>query len=166
MSIIVEDGTGKDDSETLASVAFADAYFVARGDTVWSSIATVEEKEQLLRKASDYILGTYGPRWSGNRLFSTQSLDWPRVGVVANGYLIKSDIVPNIVASASSELALKSFSGDLLNDTDQSVQREKIGPLEVEYNDFATSETKYTQIDRILSPFFGSSGLTVTLIRS
>lgn len=166
MAIVVEDGTGKSDAETLISVADADAYFAARGNTIWAAIATDAEKEQLLRKASDYILGTYGPRWAGIRLLSTQALDWPRVGVVADGWLVNSDEVPNLVANASAELALQANSGDLLVNTEQSVKREKIGPLETEFNDFAVSETKYTQIDRILAPFFGSNGLTVNLIRS
>lgn len=166
MAIIVEDGTAKSDSETLISVEDTDAYFLKRGDTIWSSIATVTEKEQLLRNASDYILGTYGSRWSGIRLLSTQALDWPRAGVVSNGWLVESDIVPLIVANASAELALKAVNGDLLLDTEQSVKEEKIGPIETVYNDFSSSEKKYTQIDRILSSFFSSSGLTVNLIRS
>lgn len=166
MSIIVEDGTGKNDSETLISVEDADIYFAARGGDDWGAIATEELKEQLLRKASDYVLGTYGPRWSGDRLISTQALDWPRVNVVANGYLVESNIVPILVANASAELALQANAGVLLDNTVQSIKKEKIGPLETEFNDFASSETKYTQIDRILAPFFGSSGLTVNVIRS
>lgn len=166
MTIIVEDGTGKIDSETLISVADADAYFASRGNTVWSTIATDEEKEHLLRKSSDYILGTYGPRWGGRRVFSQQALDWPRANVVANGFLVESNSVPLLVTNASAELALQAISGDLLPNTEQSVKKEKIGPIETEFNDFATSETKYVQIDRLLSPFFSSSGLTVNLVRS
>jgi hypothetical protein len=166
MSIIVEDGSGKSNSETLISVADSDAYFISRGNTVWAGIATDAEKEQLLRKASDYIIGTYGSRWSGARVFSTQALDWPRVGVVTNHWLVESDIVPIIVANASAELALQAHIGELLPNTEQSIKREKIGPIETEFNDFATSETKYTQVDRLLSAFFSSSGSTVNLIRS
>lgn len=166
MAIVVEDGTGKSDSETLISVADADTYFAARGDTVWAAIATEEEKEQLLRKASDYILGTYGPRWSGSRLLSTQALDWPRVGVISNGWLVESDLVPIIVANASAELSLQASISTLLANTEKSIKSEKIGPIETEFDDFANAEVKYTQIDRLLSPFFSSGGLTVNLERS
>lgn len=166
MSIVVEDGTGKSDSETLISVADADTYFLDRGDTVWSAISTEEEKEHLLRKASDYILGTYGPRWSGSRLSSTQALDWPRVGVISNGFLVESDVVPTLVENASAELALQSSISPLLANTEKSIKSEKIGPIETEFDDFSNPEVKYTQIDRLLSTFFSSGGLTVNLERS
>lgn len=165
MAIIVEDGTGRSDAETLISVADADAYFLLRGNVVWAAIATEEVKEQLLRKASDYILGTFGPRWQGVRLLSTQALDWPRVGVISNDWEVAANTIPFLVANASAELALQANSGELLENTGPSVKREKIGPLETEFNAFESSEIKYTQIDRLLSPFFRSSGLTVNLIR-
>ena len=54
MTLIVEDGTGKSDAESFASVASADAQMTALGITIWTSLVT-EEKEQALRRATQYM---------------------------------------------------------------------------------------------------------------
>ena len=86
MSLIVEDGTGRADAESYASVSVADAYHTARGNTAWAALATTALKEAALRKATDYLGQTYGLRWKGYRMTTTQALDWPRELVCRPGF--------------------------------------------------------------------------------
>lgn len=61
MTLVVEDGSIVSGAESYASVAQADAYFAARGITIWSPLLDAE-KEQALRRATDYMVQTYRQR--------------------------------------------------------------------------------------------------------
>ena len=56
MSLSVETGDGSANSESYISVADADAYHEARGNTAWEDISGDTIKEQLLRKAADFMV--------------------------------------------------------------------------------------------------------------
>ena len=59
MTLIVEDGASRADAESLASVEQADLHHSSRGNARWASL-TVMEKEQALRRATDYVGQMYG----------------------------------------------------------------------------------------------------------
>ena len=157
MSLIVENGTNVLNSESYASVAEALAYHAARGNTNWATI-TLAQQEQALRRATDFMEQVYSQNWKGRLFTSSQSLSWPRYGVWANHYLIESNAVPRIVKNACIELALKAASGDLAPDLAQRVVREKIGPIEVEYDKNSPQYTAYRAITNMLSPYLNSVG--------
>lgn len=162
MSIIVEDGSGKSDAQAYCSAAFADAWHLARGITVWATLST-NEKEQALVRAANYMVQTYRLRWRGWRGSATQLLDWPRVGVEVvdspyeNG-LVAANVVPIEVQQANAELALKAAAGDLLADIDRSsaVKREKVDVIEVEYRDNAPTTTRYQSVENMLAPYLAA----------
>lgn len=173
MSLIVEDGTGKSNSESYISVADADTYHSDRGNTDWAALTTAE-KERLLRISTDYMVAVYRLRWDGYRYVNTQSLDWPRIYVPVrdicsvNAYpeYVDFDVVPVQVKNACAELALKANGETLLADQTQGVTREKVGPIEVEYDKYSPQFKRYLQIDAMLNSYFASSANQVKLMRS
>jgi hypothetical protein len=167
VSLIVEDGTGLANAESYISAANADTYHSNRANTAWAALST-PTKEALLRKATDYMLEVYRPRWSGNRATTTQALDWPRFNVpmrdgpsAAGGtwvayYPLNS--VPPAVVNACAELALRANSGDLTPDLSQAIKSEKIGQIETVYQDYSAATKTYRAIDNLLSPLLAAGG--------
>lgn len=79
MAFTVEDGTGLANSNSYASVEFADAYFADRGNQNWSGL-TVENKQFALVAASDYIEARFGDYIAGEPLVTDpyQAMVFPR----------------------------------------------------------------------------------------
>lgn len=166
MSIIVEDGTGKADSESYISVADASTYHSNRGNAAWASLASDTVREQCLRKATEYMQATYRQRWQGLRVLTTQALDWPRYDVEVDGYAVASDIVPVEVQRACADLALKASTADLLADLTQGVKSKKVGPIEVTYDENSSRSKQYLSIDRMLAPYLATNGSMMKVVRS
>lgn len=157
MALIVEDGTGLADAESYISVSDADTWHANRGNTAWAAFDTTK-KEQLLRTATDYM-ALYAGAWVGRRVTATQALDWPRIGGEAFGFCIASDFVPLPVANACALLAIKATaSGGLTPDTKQAVKRKKVGPLEVEYQDYSSATKRYRGVDALLGQYLAGGG--------
>lgn len=149
----VEDGTGKADAESYASTADADAYLSSRGKSIWSGL-TDSDKEQALRRATDYMTAEYRPKWLGRRMSAVQSLDWPRYDVSLDDVgVISSSLVPKEVIKACIELAFRAASGELVDDEEARVLKETIGPIEYEYDKDVSSRKKYPLVDSILRPY-------------
>lgn len=173
MSLIVEDGTGKAESESYISVADASTYHANRGNAAWASLASDAVREQLLRKATEYMLQTYRGKWKGVRASTTQALDWPRSGVEVDdvplgriAYYYSNAAVPVEVQRACAELALKALTADLLADLEQGVVSETIGPITTQY-DRSTPQTKrYVAVDRMLRPYICGDNSAVKLVRA
>lgn len=174
MALIVEDGTGKSDAESYSSVADATTYHTARGNAAWAALASDTIREQLLRKATDYMVATYRTRWAGYRKTTTQAVDWPRYevpildsateGTYAAFYA--SDEVPTAVARACAELALRAIDGDLAADLDVPVTSEQVGPISVTYAEGARQTKTYRAVDAMLAPFFEASGGMIKVSRA
>ncbi len=175
MTIIVEDGTGLANAESYVSVVDANTYHSKIGNDAWADLDT-SVKEQLLRKATDYMVAQYRLQYAGYRRYSTQSLDWPRLYVPlidslsANVFpqYVDFDIVPATVKNACAELALKAYTAILMQDLTQGVIREKVDVIEVEYDKFSPQQTRYEQIDAMLSIFFKQQGndMSRSLVRT
>lgn len=174
MALVVEDGTGKADAESFASVANFDDYCTKRGLST-SAFATEAAKEQALRKATDFMEASYRLSWKGTRVTTTQAISWPRYDVVVNdapgGYgeyphVISQSVVPAQVIQACVMLALKTPDGELAPDLDQKVVREKVDVIEVEYDRNAPAYKVYRAVDTLLAPFMGNAnGSMLNLVR-
>jgi hypothetical protein len=162
MTLVVEDGTGKADAQSYLSVADANSYLAARGYTLWATISDVE-KESCLIRATDFM-ESYS--WKGNRVTTTQALDWPRDNVTAYGLLTPSNIVPKNIKDACAELAFRAASGPLSPDvkpdeTGRLPYKEvrKVGPVDVETTwaargqMAAPAQPVYTYVILILAQF-------------
>lgn len=171
MALIVEDGSIVAGAESYASVAYADTYHDNLGMTTWAVLTTLQ-KEQMLRRATIFMLARYRGKWKGAKVKYEQKLDWPRVGVTpddADGsadprsgysyaYTIPYTTVPDEVKNACCELALRAAAGPLMADTQQTVIQETVGPITTKYDPNSPKDTQYPIIDSILGPLLGSGG--------
>lgn len=165
MALVVEDGTGLAGAEAFVSVADADTRHSNFGNTAWASAST-EEREQALRKATAYMEQAYRSKWKGTKLLRAQALSWPRYGATVDGYTIDSTLVPDEVANACADLALRALSDDLNADQTRAVVREKVGPLETEYSEASPQGTRYRAVDMALGPFLRFGSMNTTLVRA
>lgn len=158
MTLIVETGAGLSDAESYCSVAFADQYHGDRGNTSWFSGC---DREAALRKATDFMMQRYGQKWLGYRRYSTQALDWPRVSIVVDKYIVvEPDIVPLDIQKVCAELAYRSLTSSLDADLSQGVTRTKVGPIEVEYDRNSSQKVIYGSVENTLSKYLTSTGAT------
>lgn len=107
MAIVVEDGSGKVDAVSYATVAETDAYFAVRGSpTAWTSASTTS-KENALIAATDFLDRRWGRSYAGTRWTSTQRLAWPRSGVEIDGFTMEVAPLPRQIREAVAEAALR-----------------------------------------------------------
>lgn len=171
MALVVEDGTGKTDAESYASIAQANAYHLSLGNAAWEDLDD-EVKEQLLRKASAYM-ARYAERWLGVRRTSEQALDWPR------GYVPRADCaltgelywpedeVPATIANACAALALRADTDDLSPDPGRQTIEETVGPITTRYAVGASMAPTYADVEIMLARFLkaGTSGAVRRTVR-
>lgn len=174
MPLVVEDGTGLANAEAYISVADATTYHAARGNAAWAGFSD-SLKEQLLRKATEYMQQMYRTRWLSYRTTNTQALDWPRAEVplydAPRGYgafssYVPNNIVPVEVQRACAELALIANDGALAPVQDRVTVSEKVGPIEVQYDPSRSPYKTYPHVDRMLMPYLGGSSISMKVVRS
>lgn len=166
MTLIIEDGTGKPDATSYATVIEARQYALARGITL---PADDPEVEVLLIKAMDYI-EAQASRFTGHPTASTQALSWPRRCARINNQNYPDDEIPQKLIYAQQAAAIEVFQGaDLMPTSDgRIVKRRKTDVLETEYavgNDFRSVEgvpgPSFPRVDALLDPLFGRSVATL-----
>lgn len=181
MALIVEDGTGRADADSLVSLEEADVYHAQLGNAGWESQSGVSDseelKEQALRRASRFISDSF--KFKGYpKNGRTQNLAWPRFYVDDDeDYSIPSNEIPREIKRAVYEVALVELENPgamypVVTQTDR-VKREKVGPLEVEYlnnqTDAYADRPFLTKVVDIIGPFLmpGSKNrLTGKAVRS
>lgn len=175
MPLIVEDGSGIANADSYCSLAEASAYHADRGNTLWATGMSDTEREQALRRGTEYMVQVYRDLWAGSRKTIAQSLDWPRYEVPIKdsptGYgafpsYYADDEVPLAVRQACAVMAFKAASGDLAPDVGTPVKREKVGPIEVEYQDGARQTVRYQVLDNMLAPFLRGGQSYVRVVRA
>lgn len=162
MTIVVAPDVG---AESYCSVSHATAYHAARGNAAWAALASDTVREQLLRKATDHM-AVYAARWSGVKVDAAQKLDWPRWGAIAYGYTLDSTTVPEAVANACAELALRAATATLAPDLGAQKQSVKVGPIETTFATGTRQSTKFQAVDNMLAPYLSSGASSVLLVRS
>ena len=169
MSIIVEDGSVVANAVSYVTVADADAYLLARGDEVWAAL-TITEKEEALRKATDYMESRYGPKWLGYRVGSTQVLSWPRKWVQIPGlsnveYYLDSE-VPTVIKNVCAELAVRSTVEDLEPDQERgAIVREKVDVLDTTYAAYSPTSNRYKKVDQMIAQLTTGMGGALQVVR-
>ncbi len=152
--LIHETGAGVPNADSYVSVEDADAYHASRGNDLWAPILT-ERKEQLLRKASDYITATYHGGWIGAAAYTVNLLAWPRNPTEARHYGLLALGVPTEVRYATAELALIANTISLIPNPSNTrgKKRVKVGPIEVEYDSNSGTQTKFVAASLLLRPY-------------
>lgn len=131
--MIIEDGTGLENSNSYVSVDFANDYFSARGISDWSGLED-ETKENVLVRATDYIDNVF--HWYGQKKTKTQALRFPRINLLDyEGTEIEG--IPNCLKQAVCEGALILSEGTELYQTSEKngdITSETIGELSFTYS--------------------------------
>lgn len=162
MAFVVEDGTGYSNANSLASVEFADNYHAERGNVQWAALE-LARKQQLLILATDYASGVYSSAFAGVPAKTGQALPFPRI------VSFKNVGNPVGVQQAISELALVAHTTPLTPNVSRGKKRVKIGPLEVEYDGNAPTQTFFVSASLKLAPFLkagAGNGRVARLIRA
>jgi len=125
LTLVVEDGSSKSDSNTYISLEDANAYMEGRiGTSTWDSASQSDQEAALVQSAR--ILDRY-VEWVGVVTDETQAMEWPRqyvpdpryktvnalnFYVTAGDYFLPKDAIPQQVKDAQCELALVLLSQD------------------------------------------------------
>lgn len=166
MSLVVETGEGLATADSYISVADATTRHTNLGNTNWALLSN-DEMEQALRRATIHMTNSYRSRWQGYRRTVGQALDWPRVDVVVDQInAIDSDTVPSDIQNACADFALKAAAGDLNADLERGIVREKVGPIETEFDRNTPQSVRYRAIDMALAPYLKGSSAMASLVRS
>ena len=140
MALVIEDGTGKLDSNSYITVAeynaFLDARYVSR-----SAISEAQAEAYILR-ATDYFETLKFQGWKHEEL---QAMQWPRSNIIIDGFSVNSDEIPIEVKLALYELAYAYEQGYGITDpVSRETISESVGSLSVTY--------KSSSADRTLTP--------------
>lgn len=130
---------------------------------------TDTQLEQHARKAVAYMTQAWGQRWAGYRVDNTQALDWPRSYVAKPAAAVPSTYVsypayylnteiPAVVGDAQSELMIRVASAALAPDLERGIKREKVGPLETEYDTNSAQSPRYPSVEMMLRPVLKAGG--------
>lgn len=130
----VNASAGASDANSYVTVAEADAYFAESfGRTLWAT-REPSDKEILVIQASR-SLDMY-MTWSGFKSSPSQSMEWPRSNAYDKiGLLYDSATIPAPIKFATMELAYHILSNAGLNFQEQSVDKVKVGPIDIQFAD-------------------------------
>jgi len=160
MALIVEDGTGKSDAESYASVQSALDYFDRFGGGDEFIALDEPQQEQALRNATRVV--DQSVRWLSTRKTQEQTLEFPRDEFTdTRGVVVKDDEVPTRLVEATIELAGLHAEEDLRTD-DPAIIQESFGRASARY----ASPVKGNQISNIILKSLSIYGTTSTAIRT
>jgi len=113
--LIVEDGTGVEDANAYATLAFVEEYHRLNGNAEWAA-AVEDDRVRSIIQATTYI----GQRWifAGQRVFIEQTLDWPRLGAPDSDGVDwwLEEVLPPVLARVTAEYALRALTSPLAPD--------------------------------------------------
>lgn len=156
MALTIEDGSGVAGANSYIDVAEARAYAAARGLTL---PAADDEVEALLIKAMDFI-EAYRGDFQGLKTAATNPLQWPRSGVILDGYPLAENVIPQVLKDAQAQLAIDAQDMDLMpTGTGREVVMEQVDVIQVQYAETGNSNPQpiFTKAEALLKPLFKSS---------
>ena len=170
MALIIEDGSIVANANSYQTVEQFRSHLQLYGED--DTVYTDAQIEVFLIKAMDK-LATYRDRYKGDRVSSSQLLDWPRRGatdIYFPGEIFPKDQIPRELEKAQLQFAKESISNDLQRNklaSEQKAIKKKVGPIEIAYE---ASEAKqdftdyFAKAEAHITPLLRKSGLF--LIRS
>jgi hypothetical protein len=149
---------GGANSDSYGTIAEADTYHAAFGNADWADLDD-SVKEPALRRATQFIDSSYA--FIGSVVTSTQALQWPRTGVVVDGFSVDSATIPTAIKRAQFETALRAVTEDLTADIEPgNVTEETVDVITVKYSEYSNNgQKRFPAIDKLLQKYvFGGSG--------
>lgn len=158
-ALIIEDGSGVEGANSYATVAQARTYAASRGRAFPATGANGDESaaDTLLLNAMD-ALEARASEFQGTKTTRNQACQWPRYGVVAEGYEYDSNEIPPNIVKAQILLAIESQTQPLVLNTTEAgrLTRMKVeGAVELQYADEEAQQPSFPLVEALLAPFFG-----------
>jgi len=162
-TLIVEDGSGKTNSNTYVSGEDFDTFLSNRGIALTGNNG---DDTEVLIKAKDYLetLCFIGDKWTKD-----QALQWPRSGVVIDGFGYDTDEIPQQLIDGQMWYAISVDQGyDPMSNQERTVKKEKLDSMEIEYADNASTRTIVTAAESTLQKILcsGNNGISFEVFRS
>lgn len=152
MALVVEDGSGKSDSNSYSNTASADAYYADQG------YAGVTSTDGSLIRGSRALDERYRSQLQGIKSTTGQAMAWPRDGVEdEDGNVLASDAIPARWVMASQEMA-RTLTASQTDDAPASVKRVKAGSAEVEFSAPKDLRTILSYVDELVSVYLKGGG--------
>lgn len=153
VEFVVEDGTGKINSNSYMTVADFQQYWTNRGvDYTTTADATIQA---WLINATEFIDNYY--RFSGEPSdYDTQALQWPRQYMRdAKGAEVASNTIPQALKDATARIAQQAKTNtDLFTQVNNGIKSKRVGPLAVTYSD--GYKASFQVVDQLLKPFISN----------
>jgi len=162
MAIIVEDGSNIAGANSYVSLVDARAILNPLGQDL-NSVDAIAEQQIL--NATRYI-EAFRQSFKGWKRSGTQSMQWPRLGVVIDGISIDSNIIPQDLIDAQVFAAYEYAEGQILqpSSSGQSISRERVeGAIDTSYFNTGAIEGSpaLVRVNDSLNPLLKPGGFTM-----
>lgn len=164
MALTIEDGSGVPGANSYVSVAEIKSFNEARGISLPADDADIEK---LAVEAFDYV-ESYRSQLQGKKTNpdpDEQSAQWPRSGVVIDGWTVPTIRIPTELKNAQCRAASYAYSdGPLMpSQTGAGVVKEKIDVLEVQYAEPQATgglpvTPSFPEVDNYMAPLLETGG--------
>lgn len=167
MSLIIEDGTIVSNANSYVTIAEIREFALQRGISLPVDDADIEI---LSTKAIDYLESKRN-EYQGIKVINSQSLQFPRMYLVIDGFDFPSWEIPSELKKAQSQLILELHNGINVLPTfsEAPIKKETIGPLTTEYAVGVGEilEPTILSVDALLKPLLKeqSSGFSIKTLR-
>lgn len=168
MALVIEDGSLVANAAAFVGVAEVRAFAALRASIVPATGSPGDaEIECAIIKAGDFLEALRG-QFRGFAVSASQSLCFPRSGIVLDGFELAQNVIPEALKKAQCQLAIEILSGVDLQPTGdgREIIREKLDVIETEYKPGAggAAQPVLTKAMAFLAPLLSngiSGGLKV-----
>ena len=168
MALIIEDGSIVTDANSYVTIEEYANWADARFGAVRDSKPALDAKlcyEGFILRATDYFETL---SFKGSKVQSDQPLQWPRSGVVIDGFKVSSTSIPKEVKTSIFELAYaEEQQRGQLDPLERGIKSEKIDVIEVTYADNASSRCINVAVSATLKKLldgFGGANFSVSRV--
>lgn len=157
MALTVEDGSGVTGANSYVTVDEIKAYALARGLDLPDTDPAIEV---FAVQAFDYV-ESYRTRYQGMKSNVALPQQFPRTGVVVDGYYVTSIEIPIQLKNAQCQATSEAFGTDLMPNSSAGIKKEKVDVLEVEYQDApggVSASPSFPKVDSLLAPLLKTGG--------
>ena len=159
MALIIEDGTGKEDSNSYQTVEQMRTYALNRGITLSAVDADIEV---LSFQAIDY-LEAQRCKYQGYKTSEDQALQFPRECVQIYGYSLDNNVIPSILQHAQNQLVMQLNDDVDIQPTQEGgfiieEELDDVGLLKYSENIGINISPEMTSVDALLKPLYVACG--------
>lgn len=155
MGIIIEDGSIVANANSYATVKQLEDYALLRGITLPNRSA---DRIRITILGADYT-ESFRKKYQGCKVSALQSMQFPREGVVIDGFDSPSDSIPFDLKLAQMQASIEYITTDMLPSTGKNIKREKVDVIDITYQDGdgALTAPSFPKVDQYLDALLKSN---------